>query len=323
MTGQNQNSGWAIALAWPETWCKQAGGWYEFITRGLGFSKNGYYKAGHAALVLVDSSDGACHYFDFGRYHAPYNHGRVRGAETDEELQIHTRARLSSSLNSIMNLDEILHEVQSNPACHGSGKLYASARPADFETAMTRAKFLQSRGPILYGPFVTGGTNCSRFVNQVLLKGITNRPSLLRLRFVKPLTPTPLNNVNALGRTVKMEPLLSHGSHFPQVRPDKEFFRSTLPAPGRELKIPESAQWLSGEGAGSWYHLEYSRQLTTVSRYSPDGLIESVWQFEPLPTESLPQSKMLTITYPTDARGISLKNGKGIIRLNKLKHQVE
>lgn len=312
------SSGWAIALAWPETWCKQAGGWYEFITRGLGFSKNGYYKAGHAAVILVDPSNRESHYFDFGRYHAPYNHGRVRSAETDEELKIMTRAELSANDGGILNLDKILDEVQSNPACHGSGTLYASWGKINYHSSVEMARFLQSKGPIPYGPFVLGGTNCSRFVNQVLLKGIINRPSLLRLRFVKPLTPTPMNNVTALGHLVKIDPLLPYGSHFPQVRPDKEFFRSTLPAPVRDSKIPESAQWLSGEGAGSWYHLEYGRHLTTVSRFSPDGSTESIWRFKPLPLAIQPAAKRLILTYPSDARGISLVKDKEVIRLNEL-----
>jgi len=317
------SSGWAIALAWPETWCKQAGGWYEFITRGLGISKNGYYRAGHAALILVDPSNGECHYFDFGRYHAPFNHGRVRSAETDEELQINTRARLSSNPGVILNLDEILNEVQSNPACHGSGTIHASAGPADFIPAFKMAKFLQASGPIPYGPFINGGTNCSRFVNRVLLNGIINRRSRFKLSYVKPFTPTPLNNVTALGRSVNIAPKHNHVSHYPELRPDKDFFRSTLPAPARHPEIPESAQWLSGEGAGSWYHLEYNKHITTVSRFSPDGFIESVWQFDPLPPKTIPESENLTITYPSDSRRISLKNSKGIIRLNKLMHQEE
>ena len=35
-------SGIAIALAWPETYCKQAGGWYDGLLQTLGFNHPKY-----------------------------------------------------------------------------------------------------------------------------------------------------------------------------------------------------------------------------------------------------------------------------------------
>jgi len=46
----NYNSGFAIVIAWPGTYCKQAGAWYDTITRFLGINKDYFYKAGHAPL---------------------------------------------------------------------------------------------------------------------------------------------------------------------------------------------------------------------------------------------------------------------------------
>ena len=88
-------TGIAIALAWPETWCKEAGSWYDRFMKIIGISKNGYYRVGHAAVVLVDTNSGRCHYFDFGRYHCPKGYGRIRDAETDHDLKIITQARFS------------------------------------------------------------------------------------------------------------------------------------------------------------------------------------------------------------------------------------
>ena len=51
---RNKNSGLAIALAWPQTYCKQPGSWYDPVTEWLGINKNNYYRAGHAATVLID-----------------------------------------------------------------------------------------------------------------------------------------------------------------------------------------------------------------------------------------------------------------------------
>ena len=69
---ENRKTGFAIAIAWPETYCKQSGGWYEPITQFLGINRNNYYRAGHAALVLIDIANTKCHYFDFGRYHLAF-----------------------------------------------------------------------------------------------------------------------------------------------------------------------------------------------------------------------------------------------------------
>jgi hypothetical protein len=80
-------SGFALALAWPETLCKQAGSWYDYHMHYLGINKKGYYKVGHSALVLVNQSSGNCQYFDFGRYHAPHGLGRVRSERTDNDLR--------------------------------------------------------------------------------------------------------------------------------------------------------------------------------------------------------------------------------------------
>jgi hypothetical protein len=57
-------NGIAIALAWPDTYCKKAGAWYDTPAEWLRISKNNYYKVGHAALVLIEKSSGNCNYFD-------------------------------------------------------------------------------------------------------------------------------------------------------------------------------------------------------------------------------------------------------------------
>jgi hypothetical protein len=195
-----------IALAWPETLCRQAGGWYDGLMRLTGFNRNYFYKAGHAALVLVEQSSGKCHYFDFGRYHSPYAHGRVRSADTDHDLEVKTLAIIEG--NKILNFHDILQELQANVSCHGSGPLYGSYSRVNFRKAMEKALKMQESSPIIYGPFIKGGTNCSRFVSAVIRAGV---PSLLRKTKILlnvPLTPTPLNNVkNLTSSYIKIDPV--------------------------------------------------------------------------------------------------------------------
>lgn len=189
-------TGFFIALAWPATLCKRPGSWYDGIANAIGLSQNHYYKVGHAALVLVEKSDGNLHYFDFGRYHTPFGLGRIRNAETDHDLALQSKAQIES--NAIVNLDQILSELLNNPSCHGEGDLHASYTEMDFEKAYRFTKTWQAKSPIPYGPFIKHGTNCSRFVRKVAVKSGMSPQLTLKLRLPKTVSPTPLNNVKAL-----------------------------------------------------------------------------------------------------------------------------
>lgn len=190
-------TGIAIALAWPETLCKQAGAWYDGLMSVLGISKNNYYKVGHAAVVLINNDNGNCYYFDFGRYHSPVGHGRVRDQETDHELKIYTKAIFNNNGN-LLNYSEILSEIHQNEACHGSGAIHGSISTINFEKTYSKAKEMQDKSPWKYGPFIISGSNCSRFVRTVILSGKPPLIHKLKLLFPVTLTPLPISNVKSL-----------------------------------------------------------------------------------------------------------------------------
>ncbi len=183
---------YALILAWPETKCKQAGAWYDGIMNIVGFSKKGYYKVGHAAIVLIDSK-GKPFYFDFGRYHAPFGKGRVRDVSSDYDLALKTAVLFDEG--NPQNMDELIIELQAKKACHGDGKLEASLVKIDFNKAFEEAKKMQSQTFISYGPFIYKGTNCSRFVKSVAHKGMSFSFRKLFLNTPLMLTPTPMWNV--------------------------------------------------------------------------------------------------------------------------------
>lgn len=191
------HDGIAIALAWPETLCKEPGSWYDKPMSWLGINKNNYYKVGHSAVILIEKETGTCHYYDFGRYHTPYKSGRVRSAYTDHDLKIFCKATINTS-GKIENYNEILLEVYNNASCHGTGQLFASYCDIDFKLAQEKAIHMQLKSPIKYGPFLPFGTNCSRFVNTVLLAGKPKWFYQLVLAYPKTVSPTPLLNVMAL-----------------------------------------------------------------------------------------------------------------------------
>jgi hypothetical protein len=278
----SQHNGFAVALAWPQTLCKQPGSWYDRFMGMLGFNRQHYYKAGHAAVILIDASTGECHYYDFGRYHAPFGHGRARSAATDHDLTVETKAIFSDDKQSILNFDEILKELLQNPSCHGDGTIYGAYCRINFMKASGKAEEMQKQSSLPYGPFVWNGTNCSRFVRTVILAGQPAFQKSLSLALWMPLTPTPMSNVRNLGQAVKVSPKVEKEALDSGCAPAKHKYKSKnelrqcLPKPGAiPPALPRPAQWLSGEGAGSWFHVKpFGPNRLEVFRYAPDGKIE-------------------------------------------------
>ena len=79
-----------IVLAWPEGLCDPAGSWYDYFA-----AKNGKYRVGHSALVLVDSETCKMHYLDFGRYQTPNGFGRISDIETDPNVGIKQQVKIN------------------------------------------------------------------------------------------------------------------------------------------------------------------------------------------------------------------------------------
>ncbi len=289
--------GFAIALAWPKTWCKQAGAWYEPVTRWLGFNQNGYYQVGHAAIVLVNRN-GVCKYFDFGRYHAPFGHGRVRSAYTDPELTIKTRAVIRAG--KLLNINDILAELKEKEACHGVGDLYASYCEVNVAEALNKARLLQKISPLPYGPFVQSGTNCSRFVREVLLAGGPQRKIKLRLSVPYSISPTPLTNVQALKHLTIIP--IKHKVKPPEAGNGQ----ANRPSPST---IPSNAQWLDGEGAGSWFSIRRKGADFEISRFNPSGQLEFKDQYKLLTNQQFDPNQNFQMKHLSHYRKVKLSQG--------------
>jgi len=178
-----------ITLAWPEGMVISAGAWYDGVA-----STNGKYRVGHSAMLLVNGTTNRVHYFDFGRYHTPKGYGRVRDIETDADVEV-----INATINGseIDNIEDILHSVSEMKTTHGEGKMYASLiSNIDFDKAYIRAKGLQDKGMLPYGPFVREGTNCSRFVATVIKSAGPSFIKKLRLKYPFCISPSPKRNVS-------------------------------------------------------------------------------------------------------------------------------
>ncbi|RLD62783.1 MAG: hypothetical protein DRI95_12565 [Bacteroidetes bacterium] len=190
-----KNKGAIIMLAWPDTPAIQVGSWYEPLMKWFGFNKNGYYKAGHSAIVLVKPETGRLQYFDFGRYHTPIKHGRVRDNFTDPDLTIMEVAEFNSK-SEIINIDKLLLALSKYESFHGKGNMHASINyNINFDKAFRFAKKQQKKDAIPYGPFAYRGTNCSRFTSRVLRAGSREFYRKIQTILSLSLTQTPLGNV--------------------------------------------------------------------------------------------------------------------------------
>jgi len=85
--------------------------------------------------------------------------------------------------------------------------------------------------------------------------------------------------------------------------------KTTLPQPQRNAKIPENAQWLSGEGAGSWFNLKYEEDSLKVTRYSPSGDIECSGFYRNISSYNIFLTYNFRITYPSNCKSVTLLNG--------------
>lgn len=316
------NNGYAIALAWPETYCKQAGAWYDKLLSIIGVSKNFHYKVGHAAVILVDGINGNCHYFDFGRYHAPFGYGRVRNKETDHDLRIHSKAIINPS-GTIKNLNELLSEVYHNPSCHGNGPVHAASTKIRFDLAYNTALEMQKSNPWKYGPFIWMGTNCSRFVRTIIVSGKPTLKQIFRLRFPLTLSPTPLGIVKILGGKTVFQAggnfLSNHktGSKPPSL--SSKNLKKTLQIPLKGPKIPSNAQWLAGEGAGSWFHIEQADSRFRITRYNGLGDRECNGYFVKLSNSGLDLTKPFEFIHLSHCDQVSIKQYGKTIALKRIK----
>jgi hypothetical protein len=318
LSAKQKYSGFAIAIAWPETYCKQPGSWYDPLTLWMGINTNNYYRVGHAAVVLIDTENLKCHYFDFGRYHAPFQHGRVRSEETDHELSMKTIPAFSPDNTALLNYREILSELQNNKACHGEGNLHASYCPVNFQAAYHKATQMQQVSPIPYGPFRLRGSNCSRFVNTVIRAGKPLWKFRFRLKFLVWFTPTPMNNVNSLEHSLFLPDQLNGTLFYPTKKLENKTLQSTLQPPSRDAKIPENAQWLSGEGAGSWFTLVPENSQLKVTRYAPDGQVECTGFYKNPGSPANISHRHFLITYPSNCKFVSLKNQDEVLRFERV-----
>ena len=286
----SKNNGIILTLAYPETIVMVADEWYSPYLRYLGIGKKNYVRAGHAALVLINVKTGLLEYHDFGRYITPEPYGRVRGKDTDHELDFPIVAEVENG--KITNLNTILKFLATHPKLtHGDGPLFASVCNAiNYEKARAHITRMQNKHFIRYAAFVKEACNCARFVTDALIAGATDSIIKKKLLKSKWFTPSTIGNV-VIADTEGKVYLVSEEGEISQFKSSvkkenrrlfldklsdhEPNFEGTLYPKHNDVKN-ENAQWLSGIAAGAWFELY---DLKNENRYrfrriSPSGNID-------------------------------------------------
>ncbi len=284
------NSGIIITLAYPDTIVRisdeKVAPYLKYINVGC----ENYLRAGHAALVLIDIQTDKLEYYDFGRYTAPKGYGRVRGKITDHELDFPLKGKMKDG--RLINLDEILIFLATHPnLTHGEGKLVASVcKAVNYKLAKEYILQLQHKEFVKYGAFLKKGSNCSRFVTDILIASINIKKKTKALIRSKRFTPSTVSNV-VIANTEQMVYEVSESGIITE-------FTSTSKAENRRCfldklsdyepnlignikskpveDIAKHAQWLEGIGAGAWFELHKTESTLEYGykRISPHGNVD-------------------------------------------------
>ncbi len=305
------NKGSIFAISWPETLIYKTTAWYDTVTTIMGFCKNGYYSVGHAALLLVEYTTGKVYYFDFGRYQSPVGYGRVRDMYSDPELEIKTSAVIID--NKIQNIEAILSEVYNNNATHGDGRLMTSlTNNIDFDCAYSKAKEIQSRGAVPYGPFKYKGSNCSRFIASVYMPGIKNIFQKLRINISYLYCKTPTSNIIATSRVNQVFVIKSGKFYIENSIIIMFFSNKTTTKPtvsnNNHSQIPKNALKLYGIGCSSYFEVNATKNksLFDIKSYNEQGGLEFAKTFQML-TLGFDINHPFTIAYISNALSVKIK----------------
>lgn len=90
-----------------------------------------------------------------------------------------------------------------------------------------------------------------------------------------------------------------------------------LAAPILPSALSSRAQWLSGEGAGSWFDVKkIDEKQFQVKRFSPNGTLECEGVF--CCNEPFDINKPFTFTYPSHCRVVSILQEEKKLRFNRI-----
>ncbi len=113
---------------------------------------------------------------------------------------------------------------------------------------------------------------------------------------------------------------MKHLTFTPVPVPDKRKLKGVLTKPAQPAGLPENAQWLAGEGAGSWFAiLPAGGEKFEITRFSPEGKVECSGRFAISGNQSFDIGKPYQFDYLSHCGKVSLIHGKQKIEFRRVK----
>lgn len=324
-TNNNKDTGTLIVIAFPQEVVRSTEAFYSKLLPLIGMGIQGYIRAGHASMVIIEDGSDIFEYFDLGRYISPEGYARVRGANTDPELAIDIKAKWNNG--KIDNLDHLFRWLYDHPEkTRGYGDLYASiSENVNYERVKEYIKTMQDQNIIRYGPFDRKGSNCARFVSDAMLNGILDRGIQKKIKALYYITPSVLGNVNAANSheyyyitnedsvytsTKKLGPIqrkmIADRGKGKGYELFDDSYVGTIKQP-THININSNWQWLGGRGYGAWYAIEKAdcSNQYEVSQYCVDGelMFKALYETE----KEINLNEAYLIDYPSHYMQITLK----------------
>lgn len=90
-----------------------------------------------------------------------------------------------------------------------------------------------------------------------------------------------------------------------------------LPQPERHTDVPQNAQWLAGQGAGSWFVIQTTENEKEfhIQRLSPDGELECEGDFTA--SSNIDLQKDYEVTYPSHCAVVTVRQYDTTISLTR------
>lgn len=99
----------------------------------------------------------------------------------------------------------------------------------------------------------------------------------------------------------------------------KGYLQSTLPAPVVPGNLPSHAQWLSGEGAGSWFVIHLvGAGFYEVARFDPEGRLECKGVFKVRGASFFDIERPFQVTYLSHCQQVTLSQEGSVVVLDRI-----
>ncbi len=261
-----------MVIGFPEAYATTTEPFFVWA-HNMGILKRLNFPVGHAALCLIHKKTGNVEYFDFGRYITPLGKGRVRSELSDPHLYVAVDAKIDEA-GRVSNMEEITAYLESiHKYTHGDGAMvFRNFGDMNYGRTKRFILDLQEKGSVRYLTFSKNkGTNCSRFVSDVIHAGCTNDAVKKKLKSRQFWYASPVGNAIHVGGS---EPIIKkeQGAGMIEMKlRTKDAVKQMLSsvsgnftgpkedwrvgAPSKPELIGEKATWLTGQGEGVWLEL--------------------------------------------------------------------